>query len=492
MQKQDDLVAFDPLVESLPISRESLESCLDLIRQQYLADSRPWVIGYSGGKDSTCVLQLSWRALEVLSKENLRKPVYVIASDTLVESPSVEKHLAVSLDRINAGALKAGIPIEAHIVSPSIENTFWINLIGRGYPAPYSSFRWCTDRMKIKPATSFIREKVAQYGEVVVLLGARKSESATRAQAMSHRRKLGNHLFRHSSIPNAWVFTPIEDWSTRDVWTYLTTTNAPWGGDNHELVTMYLNAQSGECPLVIDKSTPTCGGGRFGCWVCTVVERDRTMEAMIDNGEDSLQPLLDFRNWLSSTRDPSVKSKIRETRRRTGRIEFFGPDNDRRIRLGPFKLEFRKEILERLLLTQKVIQRMRSDLSIRLIREDELHKIRQLWLHDEGDWEDSLPTIFERVTGERLDWLDDDWSGMGGAEKTLLEQVGRDCGIPDGLLVELLDKEREFSGMSRRAGVYEELDRILKKDWRSLDEAWADQQGSRKSGKRFSERPNAH
>jgi DNA sulfur modification protein DndC len=419
-----------------------------------------------------------WRALASLPSDHLKKPVYLISSDTFVESPAVEQHLAKSLELIRVAARDACLPLEVYKVGPLVDDSFWVNLIGRGYPAPYSSFRWCTDRMKIQPATAFVRRKVAEYGEVIILLGARKSESATRAQVMSHRREVGDRLFRHSSLPNAWVFTPIEDWSTQDIWTYLTSVSSPWGTDNLELVTMYRNAQAGECPLVIDKSTPACGGGRFGCWVCTVVDRDRTMEAMIDNGEVSLQPLLDFRNWLAATRDPNRKAAIRETRRRTGRIEFFGPDTDRKLRHGPFKLDFRKEILERLLTTQRAVREKGSDPEVRLIREDELHKIRQVWLHEEGDWEDSLPAIYERVMEERLDWLDDDLSGMGGAEKAVLDDVTRESKVPAGLLVELMDVEREYHGMSRRAGVYEQLNRVLKKDWRSLEEAWAGQQAA--------------
>ncbi|MBN2564058.1 MAG: DNA phosphorothioation system sulfurtransferase DndC [Phycisphaerae bacterium] len=478
------------------LTRESLDACLELIRQQYLSDGQPWVIGYSGGKDSTCVLQLAWCALAELPSPKLTKPVYVITSDTFVESPAVERHLAASLDLINAGSRKAGLPIVAHVVGPTVDDSFWVNLIGRGYPAPYSSFRWCTDRMKIAPATAFIRSKVAEHGEVTILLGARKAESATRAQVMKHRKTRGSQsrVFKHSSLPNAWVFTPIEEWSTQDVWTYLTSTPCPWGGNNSDLVTMYRNAQAGECPLVIDKSTPACGGGRFGCWVCTVVDRDRTMEAMIDNGETWLQPMLDFRNWLAATGDENTdKSAIRDFRRRTGKIQFFiDADRKRQLIHGPFKLAFRGQILKRLLDAQVKMRRMGADPTPKLIRDEELHRIRQIWLHEEGDWGDSLPVIYEQTMGERLEWLNDDWSGMGGAEKKVLEEISREYGVPDGLLVELMDKEREFHGMSRRAGVCAELRRILKKDWRSLEEAWAGQEVASKDAQVVAEEPSAH
>ncbi len=475
------------------LTKQVLNACLEFLREQYLSDSRPWIIGYSGGKDSTCVLQLAWYALSALPRDRLAKSVYIITSDTLVEAPAIEKHLKQSVKRINEAARTQGLPFEAHEVMPIIKESFWVNLIGRGYPAPYKKFRWCTEKMKIKPTTRFIRKKVAEYGEVILLLGSRKAESSTRAQVFIHRRRIGACLARHTDLPNAYVFTPIEDWSTEDVWTYLIGTSSPWGGDNRDLVTMYRNAQAGECPLVIDESTPSCGGGRFGCWVCTVVDRDRTMEAMIDNGEHWLQPLLDIRNWLADTADLAKKERIREVRRRTGRIEFFkDAEGKTALKRGPFKISFRKEILAQVLKAEKEVREHGPDPTVRLIRDDELHEIRQLWLHEEGDWEDSLPAIYEEVTGDRLDWLVDDWSGMGGTEKRILEQVSRECNLPVKLLVELMDVERQHHGLSRRAGIYGQLERILKKDWRSLEEAWAEQKGSDGNGQASKEKAGAH
>ena len=167
-----------------------------------MADSRPWVLGYSGGKDSSCVLQLVWQALAKLPENKRTKPVYVISSDTLVETPAIVNQLGKAQDQINKAAQEQNMPFKAHVVVPEIDNTFWVNLIGRGYPAPYKNFRWCTDRMKIAPTTSFIKAKVTQYGEVVILLGARKA-SSSRGQVMANRVELGNRLSRHKELPNA-------------------------------------------------------------------------------------------------------------------------------------------------------------------------------------------------------------------------------------------------------------------------------------------------
>lgn len=455
------------------ITKEQILELQAEIRRIYLNDSRPWVIGYSGGKDSSCVLQLLWYALKELPKEQFTKPVYVISSDTLVETPAVVNQLEKSLRLLGEAALEQGLPIHVHKVIPEIKDTFWVNMIGRGIPAPYTNFRWCTDRMKIAPTGNFIKKKIAEYGEVMIVLGSRRSESSSRGQVMSERRDKGKYLSYHKDIVGALVFTPVEDWDTDDVWEYIINVANPWGGDNRELITMYRNAQAGECPTVIDKSTPSCGGGRFGCWTCTVVTKDRSMEAMIDNGEEWLQPMLDMRDWLTETQIPENKPKIRDHRRRNGRVEYFDAQGEQRIVWGPYKFEFRQEILRRLLRTQKEVRQTGPDPKVNLILPEELHKIRQLWLHEEGDWEDCLPKLYQEEVGEALDWLVDDHAGVGGLEKRLLQETAREVGLPDGMMQQLFDVERSHQSMTRRFGIYEKIDAVLSKNWESLDDVLA-------------------
>ena len=466
-------VIKEPPANATTLTKEMLEATSQLIGRLYLADARPWVIGYSGGKDSTATLQLVWHSLAKLPRAQLTKTVYVIASDTLVETPVIVNHLNKTLSDVSAAAKAQGLPFETRRVTPKIDDTFWVNLIGRGYPAPYNKFRWCTDRMKIEPATRFITEQITAHGEVVLVLGARKSESATRAQVMSARRRVDEHLSRHCDIPSAWVFTPLEDWLTEDVWVYLLNTPAPWGGHNRELVTMYRNAQAGECPLVVDKHTPSCGNSRFGCWTCTVVKQDRSMEAMVDGGQAWLEPLLAFRNFLAGTHDPAVKRKVRDHRRRSGRVEFWGKDGERKLIWGPYKLAFRRELLRRLLEAQQLVRQLGPDPKESLISRDELDKIRQLWRFEEGDWNDTLPGIYADVTGETLEWPAEDWSGMGGAELEVLSAVAQEHDLPGGLLVELFEAERKQHGMNRRSRIFDNLDAVLRKDWRSEAEALA-------------------
>src|SRR5262245_37240023 len=213
---KQDLVGLG--TEKSGLGKEQLEQRQHEIRRLYLDDKRPWVIGYSGGKDSTTALQIIWSAISILPQHQLHKPVYILSSDTLVETPKIVEYIDVSLQRMNDSARRDHLPFYARKVKPELDDSFWVNLIGRGYPAPSKQFRWCTERLKIDPANKFILDKVAEYGEVVVILGVRRDESSTRAQVMSLHRIKGSLLSRHSTLPNAYVYTPIEDFSTSDVW----------------------------------------------------------------------------------------------------------------------------------------------------------------------------------------------------------------------------------------------------------------------------------
>ena len=104
--------------------QERVESRIQRIQQLYLADSSPWVIGYSGGKYSTAVVQLAWMAISSLEKKYLKKPVHIITTDTMVENPIVSSWVNASLDSLNAAAKSNDLPIEAHLIKPSVDESF--------------------------------------------------------------------------------------------------------------------------------------------------------------------------------------------------------------------------------------------------------------------------------------------------------------------------------------------------------------------------------
>lgn len=158
------------------MSSTPFEQIVDELRELYLSDAIPWIVGYSGGKDSTASLQLLWTAIASLPKDQRSKPIHVISTDTLVENPIIAGWVEVSLHQINLAALQQELPITAHRLTPSLENRFWVNLIGKGYPAPRPKFRWCTDRLKISASTQFIQELSENHGEAILVLGQRRGD----------------------------------------------------------------------------------------------------------------------------------------------------------------------------------------------------------------------------------------------------------------------------------------------------------------------------
>lgn len=444
----------------------TLEDIHGEIREVYLQSGRPWVIGYSGGKDSTAALQLVWYALAELPVEERKYPVYVISSDTLVETPVIVSYITGTLDRIQSTAREQQMPFETALVRPKITDTFWVNLIGKGYPAPYTRFRWCTDRMKIKPANRFILEKASEYGEVILVLGSRKGESSTRDQVLNLHRIKDSLLSRHTTLPNAFVYTPVVDFAMEDIWMYLLSSVSPWGGDNKQLVTLYRNTNAqGECPLVVDESTPSCGNSRFGCWTCTVVTKDKAMEGLIDNGEDWMLPLLQFRDFLAETQEPERKPEIREHRRRNGQVLIL----NNKLTHGPYKLEFCKELLRKLLTAQQQVRQDGPDPDMQLITDEELEEIRRIWRTERQDWQDAVPQIYREIVGER-EWVVDDTASFSETDKAILAEICNENGVPVTLVAKLLDTERQMNGMSRRAGIQSRIDTIFREDWRSEEE----------------------
>ena len=302
---------------------------------------------------------------------------------------------------------------------------------------------------------------------MVLVLGQRRSESQSRAQVMDDYKITGYRLSRHSTLPRAYVYTPIEDFTTNDVWTYLLSVPSPWGGNNRDLASLYRSAQSGECPLVVDLATPSCGNSRFGCWVCTVVERDRSMEALIDNGEEWMAPMLEFRDFLAATQDPERRKEVRDYRRRDGLVHFRKRGQGELLIRGPYRLIFRKELLTRLLSAQVQVQRNGPDATYELISPEELYEIRRLWRVEAHDWEDAIPGIYRQVTGQDLPWPHDDGVVFGSSERALLAQICAEEELPLDLMLALIESQRQGGALTGRTVIHARIDEVLRSEWRS-------------------------
>lgn len=356
-------------------SLESLYCELKLeVRDEYLSEAQtfPWIIGFSGGKDSTLVVHLVFAALLDIPPSKLTRPVHVVANDTLVESPLVAAHLHQSLEEIRNAAQTLGLPVTVATTAPNPDNTFWVLLIGKGYPSPNTQMRWCTDRLKIQPTSTYIRQQVAACGSAIILLGVRSAESDARRQRIERYGNQGDtRLHPHNDLPGAYIFRPIVDLTTDEVWDLLATHAPPWGGSHDRLVKLYRDAAGGECPIVLSQEeAPGCGtnSSRFGCWTCTVVEKDKSLQGLIDSGNTQYTPLLVFRDWLREIRnDPA----LRQGRRRNGKITVANG----KLIPGPFTLDARRMILDRLLETQR-------EYGATLITDREIEAIQRIWVED--------------------------------------------------------------------------------------------------------------
>lgn len=416
-----------------------IDDIINELKIAYNEDSKPWVVGFSGGKDSTALVQFIFSMLMELPERQRHKKVFVIASDTLVEMPSIEKRLIKEVSLMQQAASKLNLPLEVHRVYPALNDRFWVTLIGKGYPSPVPRFRWCTERLKINPTSKFILDKVSQFGSVVIVLGSRISESSIRAQVMEAYRIEGQRFRPHSNLSKAWVYMPIQNLSTTEVWDYLLSVDNPWGGDNDGLAMLYKMASGGECPMVIDETTPPCGNSRFGCWTCTVVERDKSMESLVASGEEKFRPLLDFRDYLRQIRyDDSARMNKRKN----------GADGK-----GPFTYEARQDILKRLLQLQREVDEI-------LIQGDELAAIKEMWAV-EGQPVDMVDRIWRHVYEEEPMPEGKENPALS-KEEQLLEEVCKEYNIPFEMMRRLRDLEEEYGSLRRRHGLPELMRETVK------------------------------
>lgn len=494
------------------------------IQELYCSDNVPWIIGYSGGKDSTAVLQLVWSAIEKLPSEHYKKPIHVISTDTLVENPIVAAWVTNSLEVMRKVADEKGLPFKPHRLTPAVEDSFWVNLIGKGYPAPRHKFRWCTERLKIKPSNTFITNIVKLGGEAILILGTRKAESARRAANMKKHEELRvrDRLSPNSSLPGASVYTPVETWTNDDVWFYLMQRKNPWGYNNRDLLGMYAGASAdGECPLVVDDSTPSCGDSRFGCWVCTLVEKDRSMTAMVQNDAEMewMQPLLELRNLIDFRQDGQAKDKttgelrdvhtkreafqspvgqalgeyltrvsgreldelvrdrdweryLRDFRRlNTGNVQIMN-NGFREIR-GPYVQAARECWLRALLTAQMAVRELgpRDVKNIELITFAELEEIRRVWVVDKHELEDRLPVIYQEIVGQAYPGkpLDDNLV-LGQEEMKELSEICGENPLHYQLTRDLLGLTIQQKNSARRSGIFDQIESTMKRSFYDSEE----------------------
>lgn len=425
----------------------------------YKHDDRPWLIGYSGGKDSSLLVTLVVETVLRLPEKERNKKIFIVTSDTGVENPIVKKYMHYSSQKINEFSRKSNANIVADIIYPDVSNSFWSLVIGLGYPTPEPpGFRWCTERLKIHPMNRYTNAIIEQFGEIILLLGVRKAESITRKRSISAREIEGKLLIPHSDIPKAYVYNPLTEIENNLVWEYLLKNDgiSPWGVDMKYLFSLYQGEDLGEEQSVIgqvDKDkVPVTGNSRFGCWCCTIVKVDKSLQRFIDNGSKELEPLRDFRDWLVGIRQ---NPEFRDNKRRNGKV--YQKANGE-YGFGPFKLSARREILKRLLVLQR-------NTGFELITNDELKAIDSIW-DSEGDLTKRLlvDTYYE-VFGKRLPW--DEYKEPLYDLEIIdeLKKAAEKSEIPFELITKLIVMINANKYIAKSTGLKKEFDKLLNQEW---------------------------
>ena len=430
----------------------------ELVDQFEFSDSseRPWIIGFSGGKDSTVLLTLVWMALlklkETIPNYKFKRNVYVVCNDTLVENPIITSYVDDVLLAIEKSAVQNGLPLFVKKTTPKLEQTFWINVIGKGYPVPNNAFRWCTDKLKIRPTSSFLHEQIDEKGEAIVLLGTRYNESASRERSMRKHEVKNQRLSPHNISPNTMTYAPIKDLFLEEVWYLINAFPSPWGFDNSILFKIYSDASADdyECPTVVTtKEHKSCGQSRFGCWTCTVVTKDKSMTALINNGKTWLYPLLNFRNDLQKERNISEN---RLSKRRNGQNAV----NEEGMNQGNYTPEYRYSILKRLLEAQKEVQKEKPNLN--LITHQELIAIQVLWNRD-LIFNKNISELYREVYGRNA--VAGNFRSIGALEKRIVNEECENDSKMVGLIENLLSVQETKSLLISNHGLNNDLEKVI-------------------------------
>lgn len=438
------------------MKNKRIDYIISELKDQYMIEdgNRPWIIGFSGGKDSTVLLQLVWYALKELDKNELKREIFVICNDTLVENPIVVNYVDKVLIKIKEAAVAQGLPIKVHKTIPRLEDSFWVNVVGRGYPVPNNAFRWCTDKMKIKPTARFITEQVAENGEAIILIGTRSAESIQRARSIKKHEIRGKRLTKHPHHVNIFVYSPIKELMLEEVWYIINTKSSPWGADNSELFQIYADASADdyECPtMVTDKNHTSCGQSRFGCWTCTVVKEDKSMAGLIANGNEWMKPLLDLRESMVLQRNVS---KNRLDYRRNGQKAI----DDDGHKKGTYTSQYRAKLLEEVLTAQKQLQE--KEPNITLINNQEMVAIQVIWNRD-LNFDFKVSEIYNRVYNKTLEMkLNDEKIHK---EIALLKSVCSEDLRDYDLIQELLILQKNKALLNRKRGLKDDMERVIEK-----------------------------
>lgn len=303
------------------------------------------LVSFSGGKDSTTILQLILQALE---GEN-DKRLYIVNADTLMEIPYFQAYVNKTKVMLEQHIKDKGLNAEMITVYPLSKDSFWTSTLGKGYPAAHMGFRWCTGKLKIDPISKLTRKIVGNSKDYMTFVGVRTSESELRARIYTQKDYKPNH------------YAPILDWSSHDVWEFLLTQPCPWNPEGHaELINVYKYS-SDEC-VYGEKQGVCVGNARYGCWACPLQSNSQLEMIGFHTGEsERYRELRRYKNLMvGAANREDCRSRIR----RNGEVG-----------TGPFLVKIREMLHRELKVTE-------SRTGWSLITQEEERQIFEHWKTD--------------------------------------------------------------------------------------------------------------
>ncbi len=298
---------------------EKIESTYRILKKA--STSKKWIITFSGGKDSSVLLDLS---LRFIVNEEVPEKVLVIYSDTLLDWPLLRDWALSVLDSVKKYSNKSNLSVETYIVEPSPNESFLEMIFKRGYPAPSPHFRWCTERLKSRPTLKLIRNIINDRNDIVILTGIRAKESKERSGRLRFRtsNNIEGPFFTSNKIKS---YAPLSSWTLENIWDYIENLEPIWTEPSWNRLRKIYGPKRRELNL------------RFGCILCPLIRRDLSGLRMVELGVITPEEYDAIRRWVNlyieiSRDNPEL---WREKRKRTtARYKIpYGKLNEKAVRV---------------------------------------------------------------------------------------------------------------------------------------------------------------
>lgn len=319
-----------------PIWSWNINKARDIIERNYLEDDRPWLIGYSGGKDSSLLLQL---VCEVFLKHKKNKRITVSFLDTRLEKDSKLATIKESFTKFEQ------IGLITSITRCSPDHSFWSTVCGRGYPMPSMRLRYCTKDLKQVPGDKELKQIAVKFGggRALKIIGMRKQEGSLRKKRLEERGAPENKTVLAKRLTLEALY-PIANVTTDELWQYLKDIGAfAWGEPTCELEERYSAGRE----------------SRDGCWICPFLYKEEDMNKRCNEEQRRIREFCYRYNGDISKRNLCTTDKQRE------RLS-------RGLTAGRFTLEARKEIFD-------FIMNIQKDTGQVYITPEEEEYIKQCW-----------------------------------------------------------------------------------------------------------------